>query len=290
MIITRRNGTLFLVEQHEHARLAGDLCDRWGNERFDAPCPAAPMRLASDLHDEGWRELDGEPRFNGQAARPLHFLEIAQDEHVALYGHGVEAAGRQDPYAGLLVSMHWTGLYRARWGLQSASVFIAEDSPVAQLQDDAIAAEERRWIELKRALVQGRRRSDFEIGLWHNYELLQTYDVMSLYVCTAPLQPSISGDEPVPVVSTLKSIDQQPGPRTIEAVPCRPAGERVNILLTATEPGGVIVDPYPFDEDGVRVELSGRVIPDRRYRSAAEAAAATAASAAQKIECEFRRA
>ncbi len=39
----------------------------------------------------------------------------------ALENEGVDRVFGVDPYAGLLVSMHWTGLYRARWGMQSGN-------------------------------------------------------------------------------------------------------------------------------------------------------------------------
>jgi hypothetical protein len=289
MIITRRRNSLFLVTQNDHGRLAGELCECWGNEQFASPSPAESMRLAAAMHDEGWRGADDEPRFNAQAARPLHFLEIGQDEHIAFYRRGVEAAVDLEPYAGLLVSMHWTGLYRSRWGLQGDYVFIRNDTSLAQLQSEVIAAEERRWIDLKRPLVEGVRRSDFETGLWHNYELLQTFDVMSLYVCSCVLEPAANGDAPVAVISTLKTIDRQPGPRAIESVPRRAAGERTDVVLTAIEPGVVAVDPYPFNTDRFRVGVRALAIPDRRYLSPQDVAAAVATAAEVRIECEFMR-
>ena len=288
MIITRRGDSLMLVEQNEHARLASDLCERWGNARFDRPQPADGLRLACELHDAGWRTPDDALRFNAEARRPMHFLEIGRDEHAEFYRHGVEEAAARDPYAGLLVSMHWTGLYRARWGLQGGQVFIREDSNVAQLHNEIIAAEEQRWIELKRLLIAGTRRSDFEAALWHNYELLQALDIMSLFICTARLETPSAGGESLPVIATLKSIDHETGPRTIESVPCRVAGERVDVVLAVAEPGVVTVDPYPFDETGIRFGLTARLIPDRRYAAPDEARAVLAHAQKRSIDCVFR--
>jgi hypothetical protein len=290
MIITRRNGSLFLVEQNEHARLAGDLWEHWGNERFGTPSPPESTRLATTMHDEGWRAADEEVRFNSEAGRPLHFLEIEMAEHIDLYRRGVEMAVDRDAYAGLLVSMHWTGLYRSRWGLQETTVFAKEEDSVAQLLDTVVADEEQRWIELKRSLLAGTRRSDFEAELWHNYELLQAHDVMSLYVCTGVVRPAADGDRPVPVLSTLKAIEQTPGTRTIETVPTRTGSARVDLRLTPVEPGVVVLDPYPFDEDGIGVSATASVIPDRRYESTEEARDAVAAAESVQIGVEFRRA
>lgn len=285
MIITRRDGSLWLVAQNEHARLARDLCERWGNDGFDTPQPAQGMLVACELHDAGWRGPDGEPRFNADAQRPLHFLEIGQDEHARFYRLGVEEATARDPYAGLLVSMHWTGLYRARWGLQGGQVFIRDDSPVARVQNEIVAAEEQRWIDLKRPLLAGVRRSDFEAALWHNYELLQALDVMSLYFCTARLETTSADGDAVPVIATLKATDHEAAPRTIESVPRGVAGERVDLSLAVAAPGVVTIDPYPFDEAGIEVRLSARSIPDRQYGSQEEALAVMAGAEPQWIDC-----
>jgi hypothetical protein len=288
MIITARNGSLFLVDQNEHGRLAGELCERWGNESFAAPEPREGTLLAAAMHDDGWREADDEVRFNAQQGRPLHFLEIDLTDHVELYRGGVERAIAADAYGGLLVSMHWTGLYRARWGVQEASVFAASQTPLAALLSEVVDAEERRWIELKRVAGAGSRRSDFEMRLWHNYEVLQAHDVLSLYVCTAVLRPAGAHDETRPVVSTLATIEQVPGVRTIDGVPTRPGSPRVELRLTSIEPGVVTIDPFPFSGDALALSVTARAIPNRRYASADEANAAVAAGERETIDCELR--
>jgi uncharacterized protein DUF3891 len=285
MLISRRNGELYLVDQLEHARLCGDLVSHWGNERFAAPVPRERVRLGAAMHDEGWREADETPLFNAEAGRPLHFLEIAMQEHVPLYGRGVDRAFAADPYAGLMVSMHWTGLYRGRWGMQAGKIEFADEA----LQEEAVGREERRWIEVKRDLVTDTRRSDFEQHLWHHYDLLQAWDLLSLYVCLIDLSPA---DEVAarPVPATLKSIDPEPGPRTIGSVPVAVAGERVELVLRAVEPGVVTLDPYPFDADDMAWSVAARVIPDRRYESQADAAATLQRAPTATISCRMRRA
>jgi hypothetical protein len=290
MIITARDDALFLVDQNEHGRIAGELCERWGNESFAAPEPREGTLFAAAMHDEGWREADDEVRFNAEQGRPLHFLEIDLADHVELYRSGVERAVAADAYGGLLVSMHWTGLYRSRWGVQDASVFAPPQTPLAALLSEVVDVEERRWIELKRVAGAGSRRSDFEVGLWHNYEVLQAHDVLSLYACTAVLRPAGAHGETLPVVSTLATIEQSAGVRTIDGVPTRPGFPRVQLRLTSIEPGVVAVDPFPFSGDSLALSVAARVIPHRRYASAEEARAAVAAGERERIDCELRRA
>jgi hypothetical protein len=234
MVVSGRNGQLVLIEQNEHGPVAGEICGHWGNARFARPVRGDSVRAAAAMHDEGWRDADAEPMFNADRGRPLHFLEIEMSEHVPLYRRGVERVTELDPYAGLLVSMHWTGLYRGRWGLQSGGVFrSAGTGEAAHLQDQAVAEQELRWLDRKPELMLEEPRSDFEIGLWHNYDLLQAFDLLSLYVCTANLAPA-DGEPRETLTSVLGAIEQRPGPRVIGAVPARPGGPREDLVLTAT--------------------------------------------------------
>jgi hypothetical protein len=287
MLISRRGDKLVLVTQPDHAVMAGDMVSHWGNETFDAPQPLDSVRAAAALHDDGWTEADAEPLLNATEQRPLHFLEIDMADHIPLYGRGVERTYAKDPYAGLLVSMHWTGLYRARWGLQDGR--LQWQDGVEQLMTEAVDGEERRWIEVKRELVDGVKRSDFEAALWHNYDLLQAWDLLSLYVCLLDHTP-VDSDDTVPVPSTLKGIDQVPGDRIIQSVPFGIARERVDVTLRAIEPGVVTLDPYPFDEPSVEFSVPAKAIDDRAYESSEDARAAIDAGEDLTITCRMTRA
>jgi hypothetical protein len=289
MLISRRNDTLVLIEQNEHGRAAGDLAGHWGNDTFAAPERPASARVAAAMHDDGWREADDTPLMNEAEGRPLHFLEIDMAEHVPLYGRGVDRVFEVDPYAGLLVSMHWTGLYRSRWGMQSGSVgFGGGASTLERLQTEAVDAEEQRWIEVKRGLMRDARRSDLEAGLWHSYDLLQAWDLLSLYVSLMDIRPS---DGPVvPLASTLKGLDQVPGAKLIESVPLRIAGARSDLVLTPVADGVVTVDPYPFDVDSIDVSVTGKAIPDRRYASQEDARETLGNADEVTLTCQMKRA
>jgi hypothetical protein len=168
--------------------------------------------------------------------------------------------------------------------MQAGKVAFADEA----LQEEAVEREELRWIDVKRGLVTQSRRSDFEQHLWHHYDLLQAWDLLSLYVCLIDLSPA-NGAAPRPVPATLKSIDQEPGARTIGSVPVTVAGERVELMLRAVEPGVVAVDPYPFDTDELEWSVTARVIPDRRYKSQAEAADTLREAPTATIACRMTR-
>lgn len=290
MLITRRGSDLYLVKQVDHGELAGQLARAWGNELFEVPTPLDASCTAAAKHDEGWRPWDERPAFNVQESRPLHFLEISMKDHIPLYHAGVEAVARMDAYAGLLVGMHWTGLYRGRWGLQSnvSDLLQADRSPVQKLQDAAVLAEESRWIPVKTGLWRGDgSRAAFETGLWQNYELLQCWDLLSLFVCTAPLATPSPQSEPVLLSATLKSLDQLPGRRLIPDVAPRTGKEPVDLVLTVVEPGVVAVEPYPFTSPTAVFSVEAAVIPDRRY-SSGEVSGVFEQADRETIRCEMR--
>lgn len=285
MLITRRGSDLVLVDQNEHGRAAGDLTLRWGNADFEAPTMRDHVRLGTAKHDDGWREADAEPLFNAEAGRPLHFLEIPLEDHLPLYERGVERIYGEDAYAGLLVSMHWTGLYRNRWGMQEGGVGIAPTAtPLDEIREKHVAAEEQRWAETKKSLTTDGIRSDFEARLWYHYDLLQVFDLFSLYASLADVTPS--DDPAVPLASRLRSIDQTAGARTIANVPSRPVGPRAEITLTPVTTGVVTVDPFPFETEVV-ISLAARTIPDRIYADQADVDAALAGAATTTLETRF---
>jgi hypothetical protein len=115
VIVSRRDDAFSLVDQVEHGRVAGELAAHWGNELFESPTPRTSVCTAAAKHDEGWRAWDAQILLNEVEKRPLHFLEIDTDEHIRLYWQGVERVSLADVYAGVLVGMHWTGIYRGRW-------------------------------------------------------------------------------------------------------------------------------------------------------------------------------
>ncbi|GAB3681841.1 DUF3891 family protein [Saccharopolyspora sp. ID03-671] len=287
MLITRRGDDLVLVDQNEHGRLAGEFTTRWGNSSFDAPTRRENVQLGTARHDDGWREADAEPLFNTEEQRPLHFLEVAMEEHMPLYQRGVDRVYAEDAYAGLLVSMHWTGLYRNRWGMQEGGVGIKPAAtPLDKIREQHVADEEQRWAETKKSLIKNTIRSDFEANLWYHYDLLQIWDLFSLYTALGDITPDSS--PAVPLASQLSSIDQQPGPRTIQLAPTAVGGRRVDLTINPIKPGVVTVDPFPFDGDVVAT-LSAQRIPDRTYRDQTDLNTALTAAEPTTLECRFTK-
>jgi hypothetical protein len=269
MLLSRRQQRLCLITHPEHGRLAGQLGRRWGSDQFEAPAPSEALLIAATHHDDGWTELDDKPSFNAEESRPAHFLELPLEVTVPPYGRGVDSVYARDAHAGALVSMHWTGLYRSRWGLQGGD-------PVSHpLAAEVVADQERRWVVALREAWGGRGlRSEFERQTWHAYEVLQALDFLSLALCLLDAgRPSADG-ELIPMPLTLPRVEQPAGPRAVPAVPLGPGAGHVDLTLRVARPGVVTLDPYPFSDARFEVDAAARWMEDRRYASAQEAARA----------------
>jgi hypothetical protein len=268
MLISRRSDGLTLVTQQEHARLAGTLAERWGNERFEVGPQHPSLVIAARRHDDGWESLDAAPVIAAGEGRPAHFLELTLEQTVAPYREGVERIYEEDRRAGVLASMHWAGLYSARWGLDGGGTPVGH--PLAR---GVVEAEEVRIAPVVRELWGASGlRSDFEAALWRDYELLQALDSLSLALCLLDLgTPSAS--EELALFGTLRPIDQAPGGRIVEHAPAAD-GERLALHVRVVAPGVVLVDPFPFSASAIEVEIEARRIKDVRHGSEAAAVAA----------------
>jgi hypothetical protein len=259
LLVTRRGDGFRLVTQYEHGALAGELAERWGNDRFAMPAAplAAALTIAAAHHDDGWRELDDLPAHNPEAGRPAHFLELPLERTVPPYGRGVDSVYARDRLAGALVQAHWTGLYSGRWGLQSGGGQVPHP-----LAEEVVAkGEPRRQEALREVWGFEGLRSEFEANAWHAYEVLQALDVTSLALSlidpAVPSDPTV--DSPL-LTATLFPVEQPPGARVLPTVPTAPLGEHLDLRFSVPEPGVAAIDPWPFAERSFAVELPSRTI------------------------------
>jgi hypothetical protein len=150
-----------VVMQTDHADLSAAFARAWAT-------PLKPSLVtATERHDDGWAVWEQSPRV--EDGKPVGFLDVDVRAHLAFYRAGIAAITEEDEDAGLLVSMHGAGIYRQRYGLDTALGL----SRAAEVQGevDAFVAEQ----EAKFGGKPGER--------WDDYELLQLFDRLSLYFC-----------------------------------------------------------------------------------------------------------
>jgi hypothetical protein len=220
MIVLDRGDDWQVVLQIDHEDLSGDFARAWA-----APgARHASLTTAAARHDDGWAVWERSPVVDHDG-KPVNFLDVDVSSHLAFYRACIAAVTEQDPYAGLLVSMHGAGIYRHRYGRDPGlGLSRAED---AQRLVDAFVAEQEMGYE-SRASATGAS----EEARWDDYELLQLYDRLSLYFCLRDCENG--GLDPV---------------------------ELQGYTLELVAPWRVRMTPYPFGDSPARFELVRRVLP-----------------------------
>ena len=62
MIVRQQSdGTIVMITQNDHAKLAGLFAAHWGNKSFLRPRPYTPIVRAAQYHDGGWLRYDPRP-------------------------------------------------------------------------------------------------------------------------------------------------------------------------------------------------------------------------------------
>lgn len=235
-----KDGRCFVSTQEDHAELSAQFAAHWGNERFSQLRPYKTMVFATTFHDSGYREFEGNPPINVQKGRPYaHREEVPSFEAIELaaYTRNVDWVRSHDPYAGLLVSMHRTGLWQNRYNVfTQPSMRLRERSPQVQAVKKEL---ERKQEEYKQELAAG--NPGFENELAYNYRALQIFDLLSLYFCCDGY-----------------ASDSQFKEYTI--APVRVAYDHAGEVELHIVPDGNAVrfDPYPFDVSPLRVSVRAR--------------------------------
>jgi len=268
MIVRPQDGELILIKQVDHSLLSGEFARHWGNEMFARAEPFESVVLASARHDEGWREEDDKPLYDAATKRPVHFRTIDVRAHVPLYRQGIERIIALDPYAGLLVSMHGTGIYQGRYGAGPIRMQ-TQTEDVRPLMEAFVAEQEIRQAGLKRHLWQPpRRRSSFERQVWTHFEWLQVWDLLSLFVC-------------------LSDLDRPGAEERLAPVPVAVGGRDVEMEVRAMGERRVTVAPYPFDVPVLDAAVPARAIPDRDYAGQEDLRAAVRQGRDVTIRCRI---
>ena len=238
MIVRHQSdGSLILVNQSDHAKLSGILAAHWGNAQFMVPEPRESLIRAAAFHDCGWYSYETRPIYDLEKKAPPNFPQAPLDtQQLKAFQGGLDWLWDIDPYAGLLISRHRTGLWRNRYG----SVAFPPPPPARVLTPEVeafIAFNEHKQEEALASLD----RVQFLV----NYQLLQMLDLMSLFVCTS-----------------------DPKEDRLEHVPVSYAGDGrdgVVMTLAAQGDGRVKVTPFPFDRPAVETSFVYRQLPAQEF-------------------------
>ena len=245
MIVQEQGDDLILIRQTDHAVLSGFFAREWGNELFRRPEPFESLQLAAREHDNGWHEWELQPQIDPKTRLPYSFMSLPTDAHMELYQRGIERVVKTDRYAGLLVSMHASGLYdRARATIPGFSAKYVK-STEAELVNGFLQALKLQQLRLKVDLRGDAATKEFvqDKLLETNSRRLEALDRLSLYFC----------------------MSSTPHDATIEAVPVDDHGSEVDWELRPDGPNAVSLGPYPFRREPLQVSILARRVPKRLY-------------------------
>ena len=230
MIVRERpDGSLILIAQTDHAKVSGQCAAHWGNQDFARPRPYEAVVRAAMFHDSGWYDYEANPMIAPDTGKPLNFIQVAWGKpQRRAFEWAIGWMTNIDPYSGLLVSKHRTGLQRGRYAkIAHPKFFNAQNLP--NDNEDFLARNE----EAQAAQLRNYDEDEF----WTNYQLLQAFDLISLFLCNKDIVDDFI--EPVPACYEGRSLGTKLTLKTIE-------GNRIE------------VDPFPFDLDPLRVQLVRR--------------------------------
>jgi hypothetical protein len=232
------DGSLILVTQNDHAKLAGVLAAHWGNEEFEAPVPYQSVVRAAMFHDFGWSRYETQPFFDEASGKTPSYRQVRNDRpQLEALQWGLDWVAGIDPYAGFLVSKHRTGLWQGRYGVIANPPAIERGTLPPDIQQ-FIKENERRQESYER----GTDAEELKI----NYRLLQTWDYLSLHFCT----------------------ERTPGDFVIEPVPNGYSDESGTRLELARGLGKrITVTPFPFSQPVLEISFVYRRIDNAQFSS-----------------------
>ncbi len=224
-------GSLILIGQTDHAKLSGQCAAHWGNKDFARPKPYEAVVRAAMFHDSGWYDYEASPTIAAETGKPLNFMQVTWGKpQRRAFEWAIDWMTRIDPYSGLLLSKHRTGLQRGRYGkMTSPKAFNTQNLP----------EDNEDFLERNEEAQAAQLRNYDEAEFWINYQLLQTFDFISLFLCNKDVIDDVI--EPVPT-----SYDGK-----------MPAARLSLKTIAGTT---IAVDPFPFDTNPLRVQLVRREI------------------------------
>jgi hypothetical protein len=189
---------------------------------------------------------------NVAKGRPYaHREDIPSFEDIELkaYAKNVDWLSAQDPYAGLLVSMHRTGLWHNRYNIFN--------EPAGRLRERSLAVQNaKRVLEAKQEEVKqslAAKNPGFADELGYNYMVLQVFDLLSLYFCCDGYAADDQFKE-YAIAPVRISYDRD---------------ETVRLTIRPNGAGSVVMDPNPFDVSPVKFSARARVIVPPEEKSEA---------------------
>ena len=243
MIVREEGEEFVIVRQADHAHLSGQLAAAWGAPPWSVPEPFPSVVVGARQHDDAWLVFDEAPGLTDEG-RPQSFFEVDRVATSEMYRAGVDAVAVIDPYAGLLVSLHYSGFFHPHWDWQPFALPENFDEPQRSSLRTFVDGELARQRELRRALsLDGAE----DAALAANYRWLQLWDRISLDICRQDAAVPWAVEYPEVPVSAAKGAD------------------RVSLKFAMVAAGRYTLNPYPLRPGSMRTRLPSARIRRKDY-------------------------
>jgi len=257
----------WLITHPDHAHLAGDFAAAWGNAQFRKPEPRVRVLKGIGRHDDGWASRDAHPSITREGkpsafstelvGKYSAFEEIDIEDYLAVRDRAVRIVADEDPYAGLLISMH-------TYNLLTAHADRSTIAPEGLLLLDAFLDRQTKYQdELRVAIASDASLTAMEKAeqaILEHFRLLQACDNLSLLACVAY-------DSPAHLLHPLPLND----------------GGTAEVKVTPIAPRHFRLDPWPFDEPKLAFSFLARHAAGHRFNSSADLQAAFHAASVEEL-------
>jgi Protein of unknown function (DUF3891) len=257
----------WLITHPDHARLAGDFAAAWGNAKFRRPEPRERVLMAIACHDDGWTARDAHPSITREGkpsafstelvGKYSAFEEIDLEDYLTVRDRAVRMIAAEDPYAGLLISMH-------TYNLLTAHADRSTIAPEGLALMDAFLDRQRAYQrELQFRIAEDSSLTAMEADaqmILEHFRLLQACDNLSLLTCVAFSSPA----------NLLHPLPLNDG-RTAE----------VNVLAIA--PRHFRLAPWPFAQPELKFGFPARHVAGKLFADSQSLEVAFDAAPVEKL-------
>ncbi len=229
------NGWL-LITQHEHAELAGEIMEYWGNEMFSVPEPRDEVLFAISEHDAGWRQWDASPKVDAPSGHPANFSEMDTRDQSEIWEHCFRDHEAEHPYASILIALHF-----AKFNQHNL------DRDPSDENSRMLKSELGKFIKDKAGVeLNGFSLDEVPRDIKVNLKLLQIGDIVSLTLCHG-----------------WKSIE-------IMDAPIDYSGDSRTLKMESGDGLNFTVEPYPFSEPQLNFSILCRRVAAASFANDAE--------------------
>lgn len=232
MICRNADRSWLLLSQVEHARIAAEVAEVWGNAEVP-PLPFADLLVSAIRHhDDGWADWEAAPTQDPATGGPRHFTEMPMPESTAIWTRSIEQAVRRQPLEAIWISKHFSSL--AEQVRPSRRAMLQEKKAI----DTFLIAQKGLRSKCRRAaLPLFSSIPELEAGIETGWQWLKFFDLFSLWLCCAP--PAEPHTFPLP-------------------------GE-ASLLATPQTAADIVLAPWPLRPKLLTLSLSARRIINRKY-------------------------